>query len=248
MYNDSFIQVQAYRYNTTNTLKYSETLYDHAKIEKKEWEVKLVESLARFDKWKASSKNLAKLINSSMTTRTKLGLGFKEYFSSDEVFNLSTPNIFDPKPVTREVKSLHERFVKVGDMHEVSPSITGTFMLTTSNFVLEDTQVTFETHDFASCVLSPMTTDSFSTVDVKILPKSGVTDPSPLNGVSSCSIKENVKPPSDLCNKRRIAASVPAGSRNSLASTTADRFILATSKNRSAFIHAGRSIPAASID
>nr|GFC73395.1 hypothetical protein [Tanacetum cinerariifolium] len=45
-----------------------------AKIEKKEWEVKLVESLARFDKWKASSKNLAKLINSSMTTRTKLGL------------------------------------------------------------------------------------------------------------------------------------------------------------------------------
>nr|GEW83016.1 ribonuclease H-like domain-containing protein [Tanacetum cinerariifolium] len=264
MYNDSFIQVQAYRNtvktlelqkdwyhksqlaleekfrilsanleNTTNTLKYSETLYDHAKIEKKEWEVKLVESLARFDKWKASSKNLAKLINSSMTTRTKLGLGVKEYFSSDEVFNLSTPSIFDPEPVTREVKSLHERFVKVGDMHEVSPSITGTFMLTTSNFVLEDTQVTFgsksptsintsksnefiscdnsdkssesKTHDFASCVSSPMTTDSFSTVDVKILPKSGVTDPSPLNGVSSCSIKENVKPPSDLCNKRRIA-------------------------------------------
>nr|GEW65242.1 putative ribonuclease H-like domain-containing protein [Tanacetum cinerariifolium] len=55
-----------------------------AKIEKKEWDVKLVESLARFDKWKASSKNLAKLINSSMTTRTKLGLGFKEYFGSNE--------------------------------------------------------------------------------------------------------------------------------------------------------------------
>nr|GEW29706.1 putative reverse transcriptase domain-containing protein [Tanacetum cinerariifolium] len=97
---------------------------DSAKIEKKEWEVKLVKSLARFDKWKASSKNLAKLINSSMTTRTKLGLGFKEYFGSDEVFDLSTPNIFDPEPVTREVKSLYERFVKAGDTHEVPPSIT----------------------------------------------------------------------------------------------------------------------------
>nr|GFB03958.1 ribonuclease H-like domain-containing protein [Tanacetum cinerariifolium] len=73
--------------NTTNTLKYSETLYNQAKIEKKEWEVKLVESLAR----------------------TKLGLGFKEYFGSDEVFNLSTPSIFDHKPITREIKSLYER-------------------------------------------------------------------------------------------------------------------------------------------
>nr|GEZ93520.1 hypothetical protein [Tanacetum cinerariifolium] len=72
-------------------------------------EVKLVESLARFDKWKESSKNLAKLINSSMTTRTKLGLGFKEYFGSDEVFDFSTPSVFDPEPVTREVKSLYER-------------------------------------------------------------------------------------------------------------------------------------------
>nr|GEZ22406.1 hypothetical protein [Tanacetum cinerariifolium] len=262
MYNDSFIQVQAYKNtvktlelqkdwyhktqlaleknvrilsanleNTTNTLKYSKTLYDQAKIEKKEWEVKLVESLARFDKWKASSKNLAKLINSSMTTRTKLGLGCKEYFGSDEVFDLSTPSIFNHEPVTREVKSFYERFVKAGDMHEVPPSITGTFMPTSSNSKLEETQVTFglksptsittsesndsvscdnsdkssesKTHDFASCVSSPTTTNSFSTVDVKILPKSGVTDPSPLNGISSCSIKENVKPPSDLCNKRR---------------------------------------------
>nr|GFA65807.1 ribonuclease H-like domain-containing protein [Tanacetum cinerariifolium] len=186
---------------------------------KKEWEVKLVESLARFDKWKASSKNLVKLINSSMTTRTKLSLGFKEYFGSDEVFNLSTPSIFDPKPVTREVKSLYERFVKAGDTHEVPPSITGTFMPTSSNYVLEETHVTFgsksptsintsdsndfiycdnsdkssesENHDSASCVSSPMPADSFSTVDIKILPKSDVKDPSPTNGVSSCSIKEN---------------------------------------------------------
>nr|GEY72595.1 xylulose kinase-1 [Tanacetum cinerariifolium]GEY79541.1 xylulose kinase-1 [Tanacetum cinerariifolium] len=137
LYNDSFIQVQAYKNtvktlelqkdwyhktqlaseekvrilsanleNTTNTLKYSETLYDQDKIEKKEWEVKFVESLAR----------------------TKLGLGFKEYIGLDEVCDLSTPSVFDPEPDNREVKSLYERFVKASRMHEVPPPITGTFM------------------------------------------------------------------------------------------------------------------------
>nr|GEU64504.1 xylulose kinase-1 [Tanacetum cinerariifolium] len=79
LYNDSFIQVQAYKNtvktlelqkdwyhktqlaleekvrilsanleNTTNTLKYSETMYDQAKI-KKEWEIKFVESLGRLE-------------------------------------------------------------------------------------------------------------------------------------------------------------------------------------------------------
>nr|GFC20176.1 ribonuclease H-like domain, reverse transcriptase, RNA-dependent DNA polymerase [Tanacetum cinerariifolium] len=236
-----------------------------------------------------------------MTTRIKLGLGFKEYFGSDEVFNLSTPIIFDPEPVTREVRSLYERFVKTGDTHEVLPSITGTFMPTSSHFVLEETQVTFgsksptsintsdsndfvtcdksdksselELHDFASCVSSPMPADSFFTVDVQILPKSDVKDPSPTNGVSSCSIKENVKPPSDLCNKRRIAGRnncnnnfvrtktcFVCGSKSHLIKDchvydTVDNFpsvvlkaalVPAGSRNSSTSTSAGRSIPTAS--
>nr|GEX27200.1 retrovirus-related Pol polyprotein from transposon TNT 1-94 [Tanacetum cinerariifolium] len=80
-----------------------------------------------------------------------------------------------------------------------------------------------ETYDFASCVSSPKTNDSFSTVDVKILPKSDVKDPSLTNG---------------------FPTSVPAGSRNSSASTSTGRFIPAASGNRPASIHAGRHIPA----
>nr|GEX58930.1 ribonuclease H-like domain-containing protein [Tanacetum cinerariifolium] len=186
-----------------------------AKIEKKEWEVKFVESLAR------------------------------------------------------EVKSLYERFVKAGRMHEVSPPIIGTFMPTSYKSDLEETQETFgsnsntssintsdsndfvpydnsdkssasKTYDFASCVSSPKTNDSFSTVDVKIFPKSDVKDPSPSNGFPSYSFKENVKPPKILCDK----TSVPAGSRNSSASTSAGRSIPAASRNRPASIHAGRHISA----
>nr|GEX71998.1 hypothetical protein [Tanacetum cinerariifolium] len=233
-------------------------------ISPKEWEVKLEESLVRFNKWKESSKNLVKLINSSMSTKTKLGLGFKEYIGSDEVFDLSTPSVFNPEPENREVKSLYERFVKAGEMHEVPPSITGTFI---------DKSSESETYDFASCVLSPKTNDSFSTVDVKILPKSNVKDPSPTNGFPSYSFKENVKPPRNLCNKSEIADRIHC--KNNFVRTktcfvceskshlikdcdvydNVENFpsvvsnaasVPAGSRNSSASISAGRSIPAAS--
>nr|GEZ70999.1 hypothetical protein [Tanacetum cinerariifolium] len=211
------------------------------------------------------------------------------------------------------------RFVKSGKMHEVPSPITGTFMPTSYQSDLAETQATFgsksntssistsksndfvscdnsdkslasKTYDFASCVSSPKTNESFSTVDVKLLPKYNVKDPSLTNGLPSFSFKENVIPPMNLCNKsgtaERIpfknnfarikkcfvcgskshlikdcnvyntidnfpyvvskAAFVPAGSRNSSASTSAGRSIPAGSRNRSASIHAGRSIPTAS--
>nr|GFA57343.1 ribonuclease H-like domain, reverse transcriptase, RNA-dependent DNA polymerase [Tanacetum cinerariifolium] len=223
-----------------------------AKIKNKEWQVKLTESLAR----------------------TKLGLGFKENIRSDEVFDLSTPNVFDPKPENREVKSLYERFVKAGEMHEVPPPITGTFMPTSYKSDLEETQSSkSETYDFASCVSSPKTNDSFSTVDVKILPKSDVKDPSPTNVFPSCSFKENVKPPRNLCNKSGIADRIHY--KNNFVRTktcfvcrskshlikdcdvydNVDNFpsvvlkaayVPAGSRNSSSSISAGRSIPAAS--
>nr|GFC36518.1 hypothetical protein [Tanacetum cinerariifolium] len=104
-----------------------------------------------------------------------------------------------------------------------------------------------ETYDFASCVSSPKTNDSFSTVDVNILPKSDVKDPSSTNGFPSCSFKENVKPPRNLYNFPSViskAAFVPAGSRNYLASTSAGRPIPVASRNRPVSIHVGRHIPA----
>ncbi|GJS07839.1 putative ribonuclease H-like domain-containing protein [Tanacetum coccineum] len=53
--------------------------------------VKLEESNARFDKWKESSKNLVKLINSSMSSRSKFGLGFGDTFGSDEEHSCLLP-------------------------------------------------------------------------------------------------------------------------------------------------------------
>nr|GEW80394.1 reverse transcriptase domain-containing protein [Tanacetum cinerariifolium] len=243
--------------NTTNTLKYSETLYDQDKLEKNEWEVKFVESLASF--------------------------------------------------------------VKAGKMHKVPPPITETFMPTSYQSNLAETQASFgsksntssiptsksndfvscdnsdkssasKNYDFASCVSSPKTNDSFFTVDLKLLPKFDVKDPSLTNDLPSCSFKENVKPLRNLCNKSRTAdripckntfvrtkkcfvcgskshlikdcnvhdtvdnfrsvvskaAYVPAGSRKSSASISAGRSIPAASRNRSESIHANQSISTAS--
>ncbi|GKF61109.1 hypothetical protein Tco_0181163 [Tanacetum coccineum] len=84
-------------------LKYTEKLNEQAKLEKMNDKVKLEESNARFDKWKESSKNLVKLINSSMSSRSKFE------------------------------KPLYDRFVKAVGMHVVPPPIIGTFMPPSNN-------------------------------------------------------------------------------------------------------------------
>nr|GFA49702.1 hypothetical protein [Tanacetum cinerariifolium] len=140
-------------------------------------------------------------------------------------------------------------------------------------FHISDKSSASETYDFASCVSSPKTNDSFSTIDVKILPKSDVEDPSPTNGFPSCSFKENVKPLRNLCNKSgeadmihcksnfvRTKKCFVCGSKSHLIKycdvyDTVENFpsviskaasVAAGSRNSSASISAGSSIPAAS--
>ncbi|GJY62891.1 putative ribonuclease H-like domain-containing protein [Tanacetum coccineum] len=105
--------------NTTNMLRYTEKLNEQAKLEKLDYKAKLEESKARFDKWKDSSKNLDKLIHSSMSLRSKFSLGFGETFGSEEVFDLSAPSIFDTTPEDVAEKPLYDMFVKAVGMHAV---------------------------------------------------------------------------------------------------------------------------------
>ncbi|GJU96563.1 putative ribonuclease H-like domain-containing protein, partial [Tanacetum coccineum] len=198
-----------------------------AQIRKKEWDVKYEATLARFEKWKESSKNLNKLINSSMSTRTKIGLGFKEYFGEDEVFDLSRPSTMYPEPVGEEVKPLYSRFVKAGEMHAVPPSITGTYMPTPYKSDIEETQVMTKLTDsetYASCdsSLKTKTNDFPPAVDIKTLPESDVEDPNSTAGSPT---------------------TFPAGSRNSSASVTAGGSDPAASRNRPAVNSAGRPNP-----
>ncbi|GJT35600.1 putative ribonuclease H-like domain-containing protein [Tanacetum coccineum] len=225
LYNDCYIKVQAYQH-AVKTLE--------SQKEKKEWEVKFEATLARFEKWKESSKNLKNLIDSSMSTRTKVGLGFQEYFGVDEVFDLSTPSVFYSDPVEKEVKPLYSTFVKAGEMHAVPPPITGTYMPSPYQSDIEETQVSYgsksdnnisdtisESNDFVSCDNSDKSSDSEThascdsslktqtkdippAVDIQTLPESDVEDPNSTTGSPSFSCSENVKSPRIICNKSGV--------------------------------------------
>nr|GEW46763.1 hypothetical protein [Tanacetum cinerariifolium] len=98
IYNDSFIQVQAYK-NIVKTLELQKDWYHKTQ-------------LALEEKNKILSANLENTTNTLKYSET----------------------LYD------QVKSLYERFVKAGEMHEVPPSITGTFMPTSYKSDLEETQ------------------------------------------------------------------------------------------------------------
>ncbi|GKF41729.1 hypothetical protein Tco_0125071 [Tanacetum coccineum] len=115
-------------------------LSPQAKIDNMNNKVKLEESEVRFDKWMHSSKNLNKLINSSMSTRSKFGLGYGDTFRSDEVFDLSAPSIFDSCLKDALEKPLYDGFVKASGLHAVLGPITGTFMPPSNKPDIDDTQ------------------------------------------------------------------------------------------------------------
>nr|GEZ43584.1 hypothetical protein [Tanacetum cinerariifolium] len=70
-----------------NLLSWVSLLRINADVEtaKKDLQTKLDNHLARTEKWRNSSKNLFKLIDSSMSVRTKVGLGFTNCIGENEL-------------------------------------------------------------------------------------------------------------------------------------------------------------------
>ncbi|GKC30833.1 putative ribonuclease H-like domain-containing protein, partial [Tanacetum coccineum] len=175
--------------NTTNLLKYSKNINNNVNLEKQELQTKLDNTLARFAKWKETSKNLAKLVDSSMFVKTKLGLGYGDYIGEDEVYYPTMPSIFDPTPEEVDGNPTPVRFVKEGEMNAVPPPITGKFMPTSIHSDFDESQMTYgkksndlpetDSNNFVSCASSdkpsnPKTND-FASCDSsdKSSPKSG---------------------------------------------------------------------------
>nr|GFA78957.1 hypothetical protein [Tanacetum cinerariifolium] len=69
----------------SNILEYRQKLIDQAAQEKQELMTKLDNEISNQAKWNNSGKNLYKLINSSMSVRTKRGLGLDKYIREGEL-------------------------------------------------------------------------------------------------------------------------------------------------------------------
>ena len=112
-----------------------------------------------------------------MSSRTKIGLGFEKYFGAEEVFDLTKPSVFypepEPEPIEKRFPPLYSSFVRPGEMHEVPPTITGTFKPPSYESDLIDKQVisalesdtyksesSSESNDFVSCDHSDKSSDS----------------------------------------------------------------------------------------
>ncbi|GJZ06497.1 ribonuclease H-like domain-containing protein [Tanacetum coccineum] len=104
--------------NTTNLLKHSERINVEAEIAKKDLQTKLDNHLAKTEKWTSSSKNLFRLIDSSMSVRTKVGLGFNNYISENELgWDDSAFSVFTTNSEEVEGRPLFNRFAKADTFH-----------------------------------------------------------------------------------------------------------------------------------
>ncbi|GKB92002.1 hypothetical protein Tco_0964274, partial [Tanacetum coccineum] len=138
--------------NTTNLLKHSERINAIAETAKKELQTKLDNHLVQSEKWRTSTKNLFRLIDSSMSVRTKVGLGFNNYISENELgWDDSAFSVFTTNSEEVEGRPLFNRFAKADSMKASSTS--GDSNSVSNDFVScdnSDKSSEVNTNDFAS--------------------------------------------------------------------------------------------------
>ncbi|GJV21657.1 hypothetical protein Tco_1370677 [Tanacetum coccineum] len=68
--------------------------------------------------------------DNSLSVKSKLGLGYKDYTGPNEIYYPEMQSIFDPEEANDKTLYYqeHVRFVKEGGMNAVPPPITGIFM------------------------------------------------------------------------------------------------------------------------
>ncbi|GJV12279.1 ribonuclease H-like domain-containing protein [Tanacetum coccineum] len=130
--------------NTTNLLKHFERINVEAEIAKKDLQTKPDNHLAKTKKWTSSSKNLFRLIDSSMSVRTKAGLGFDKYIGESELgWDDSEFSIFTPKSKEVEGRPLFHKFTKADGMKAVPPPLSGNYIPLSDTTDLDETQMTY---------------------------------------------------------------------------------------------------------
>ncbi|GJV12779.1 putative ribonuclease H-like domain-containing protein [Tanacetum coccineum] len=171
--------------NTTNLLKHSERINAIVETAKKELQTKLDNHLVQNEKWRTSSKNLFRLIDSSMSVRTKVGLGFNNYISENELgWDDSAFSVFTTNSEEVEGRPLFNRFTKTDSMKVVPPPLSGDYTPLSDHIDLDESQMSYGTksstsgdsnsvsNDFVSCdnsdKSSEVNTNDFASSDSSV--------------------------------------------------------------------------------
>ncbi|GJS26220.1 hypothetical protein Tco_0486840 [Tanacetum coccineum] len=150
--------------NTTNLLKHSERINAIAETAKKDLQTKLDNHLVQTEKWRTSSKNLFRLVDSSMSVRTKVGLGFNNYIGENELgWDDSAFSVFTTNSEEVEGRPHFNRFAKTDSMKVVPPPLSGDYTPLSDHTDLDESQMSYGTksstsgdsnsvsNDFVSC-------------------------------------------------------------------------------------------------
>ncbi|GJY84675.1 hypothetical protein Tco_0498701 [Tanacetum coccineum] len=134
-------------------------------LEKQDLQAKLENERAINAKWTSSSKNLVKLIDSSMTVRTKIGLGCDEYIGENELgWDDSEFSVFTHTPEDVEGKPLYNRFVKTDRMKVVPPPLSENYIPLSDPTDLDESQMTYGPKQTHTSDSEPKTSDLDSCV------------------------------------------------------------------------------------
>nr|GFA43204.1 ribonuclease H-like domain-containing protein [Tanacetum cinerariifolium] len=167
-------------------------------------ETKLDNHLVQTEKWRISPKNLFRLIDSSMSVRTKVGLGFNNYIRENELgWDDSAFSVFTTDSEDVEGRPLFNRFAKADSMKVVTPPLSGDYTSLSDHIDLDESQMYYGTksltssdsksvsNDFVSCddsnKSSEVNTNDFASSDSSV--KS--SEPKP-NDSTSCASTSRV--------------------------------------------------------
>ncbi|GKD59453.1 hypothetical protein Tco_1296962, partial [Tanacetum coccineum] len=125
----------------TDVLIYHKKLLAEAVKEKEELKTKL-------EKWQNSSKGLNKLLDSQMSVKDKIGLGFREQVKENDLYDETLMSVFDSHSSDIEDAPVYDRFAKVDGMHVVPPPMTGNYMPSGPDIEIDESQFTYGPKQF----------------------------------------------------------------------------------------------------
>nr|GFB46103.1 hypothetical protein [Tanacetum cinerariifolium] len=129
----------------SNILEYRQKLIDQATQEKHKLMTKLDNEIANQAKWNNSGTNLYKLIDSSMSVRTKRGLGLDKYIGEGKLgIDDSKFSIFHTNSDDLERQPIYNRFASVDHMKAVPLLLTGNYMPPSHIPDIDEPQMVYE--------------------------------------------------------------------------------------------------------
>nr|GFA37543.1 ribonuclease H-like domain-containing protein [Tanacetum cinerariifolium] len=207
--------------NSNNYQKYKETGKDGTDLkamvvvdgsEKQDLMTKLDNELANQAKWNNSGKNLYKLIDSSMSVRTKRGLGLDKYIRKGELgIDDSKFSIFHTNSDEFVGQPIYNRFTSVKHMKAVPPPLTGNYMPPSNIPDIDESQIVYgqkatdsskiKTNDESISYSHDFVLFDFSDSESKDTVVIDCVRQEDFPSVCTSSIETNVKSSKTLCNK-----------------------------------------------